>query len=399
MSRADDAAGERPMPLAGVRIADFTGVLAGPYATYQLALLGADVVKVERPEGDVTRAGAALPGVPGLTAQYVAQNADKRSVVADLKTEDGLRLALALVERSDVVVENFTPGVAGRLGIGFEAARARNPRVVYASMSGYGQDGPWSARPAFDHVVQAVSGVPMLTGAPGSVPNRIGPPLFDYLAGIYGAFAILAALRERDRTGQAQRIDLAMLDAALVAMASTTSAWLNAGIAPAANGNTASSGSPASGIFPTADGLLSIAANHEHHVVAMGAALEPADLLADPRFATPEVRRTHADAFRAALVERLAVRDAAHWERVLSAAHVPAVRVRTVPEVLAEPHVAVRGVRRPVHDEVSGRTLELPSIGFKFNGLALGPERGPARLGADTEAVRRELGLGPSPRD
>jgi len=399
MGDVQPASGSHPTPLAGVRIADFTGVLAGPYATYQLALLGADVVKLERPEGDVTRAGAALPGVQGLTAQYVAQNADKRSVVADLKTEDGLALALALVERSDVVVENFTPGVAERLGIGFEAARARNPRVVYASMSGYGQDGPWSPRPAFDHVVQAVSGVPMLTGAPGSVPNRIGPPLFDYLAGIYGAFAILAALRERDRTGQAQRIDLAMLDAALVAMASTTSAWLNAGVAPVPNGNTASSGSPASGIFPTADGLLSIAANNEHHVVSMCAALDPPDLLDDPRFASPEVRRAHADAFRSALLERLAARGAAHWEQVLSAAHVPAVRVRTVPEVLAEPHVAVRGVRRPVLDEASGRTLEVPSIGFKLNGRVLGPARGPARLGADTEALRRELGLSRPARD
>ena len=325
----------QPAPLTGIRIVDFTTVLAGPYCTYQLALLGADVIKVERPgTGDYTRTGEALPGMPGLTASFAAQNASKRSITIELKSPAGLELAHRLIEKSDVIIENYSPGVAERLGLGFNAVKARNPDIVYASLSGYGQDGPYSARPAYDHVIQAISGITMLTGSADSVPNRIGPPLFDYLAGIYAAFAVLAALRERDRTGQAQRVDVAMLDAALVAMASTTSAFLNGGVNPTPNGNTASSGSPASGIFPTKNGLLSLAANQEHHVVSLCVALGAPSLLNDPRFTVPEIRKANSKAFGSALTERLAHRSATEWETLLSASHVPAVKVRTVPKPL-----------------------------------------------------------------
>lgn len=383
-----------PAPLSGIRIADFTSVLAGPYSTYQLALLGADVVKIERPgTGDFSRGGGDLPDIPGLSAGYVAQNAAKRSITIDLKNPAGVELAHRLTERCDVVIENFSGGVADRLGIGYDAVRARNPRVVYCSLTGYGQDGPNSPRPAYDHVIQAFSGITMLIGEPAAVPNRIGPPLFDYLAGIYAAFAMLAALRERDRTGQPQRVDVAMLDAAIVAMASTTSAFLNKGVQPVANGNTAASGSPASGIFPTRDGLLSIAANEEHHVVRLCTMLGMPSLLEDPRFAAPDSRKTHAAAFGEALAQRLAAHDAAEWETILSAQHVPAVKVRTLPETLADPHVVARGVQQQVIDPVSGRPIAVPSIGFKWNGQAIGPKQPPSRLGGDTDTVLAELGL------
>ena len=384
----------RPAPLAGIRIIDFTTVLAGPYCTYQLALLGADVIKVERPgSGDFTRFGESLPGMPGLTASFVAQNAAKRSIAIELKSAAGVELAHRLIEQSDVIVENYSPGVAERLGLGFEAVKARNPDTVYASLSGYGQDGQYSARPAYDHVIQAISGITMLTGALETVPNRIGPPLFDYLAGIYAAFAVVAALRERDRTGQAQRIDVAMLDAALVAMASTTSAFLNGGINPTANGNTAASGSPASGIFPTKDGLLSIAANQEHHVISLCTALGEPSLLDDARFKEPEIRKQNALAFRSALTGRLAPRSAIEWETMLSARHVPAVKVRTVPEALADEHVISRGVQQQVSDPVTGKLISVPSLGFKWNGQSIGPMKGPSLLGSDTEQVLAELGM------
>lgn len=383
-----------PAPLTGIRIIDFTTVLAGPYCTYQLALLGADVIKVERTvTGDYTRNGEDLAGMPGLTASFVAQNAAKRSVTIELKSVAGLELAHRLIEQSDVVVENYSPGVAARLGLGFEAVKVRNPDIVYASLSGYGQDGPYSARPAYDHVIQAISGITMLTGTADSVPNRIGPPLFDYLAGIYAAFAVVAALRERDRTGQAQRVDVAMLDAALVAMASTTSAFLNGGINPMPNGNTASSGSPASGIFPTKNGLLSLAANQEHHVVSLCAALGEPSLLDDPRFTVPDIRKANAMAFGSALTGRLAHRSAAEWETVLSARHVPAVKVRTVPEALADEHVVSRGVQQQVADPVTGKLISVPSLGFKWNGHSIGPRKGPSLLGGDTEQVLAELGM------
>ena len=372
----------RPAPLTGVRILDFTTVLAGPYSTYQLALLGADVIKVERPGGgDWARQGAPVTAAPEFSAQFVAQNGDKRSVVIDLQSPAGMEQALALAATSDVVVEDFAPGVAERLGLGFDAVRARKPDIVYGSISGFGQDGPLSARPAYDHVIQAASGVTMLTGTPQTVPNRIGPPMVDYIAGIYGAFALLAALRERDRTGQAQRIDLAMLDAALAAMASTVSAASNGGTVPRAQGNTAASGSPLSGIFPTGEGLLAIAANNPRQADRVLDVLGLSGWREDPRFSTAPARLQHVEALQARVRERLATRTAAEWEQVLSAAHVPAARVRTVVETLAEPHVRTRGVQQPVHDPVSGATLLAAGIGFKWNGQALGPRRPPPRLG------------------
>jgi crotonobetainyl-CoA:carnitine CoA-transferase CaiB-like acyl-CoA transferase len=390
-------ASTQPAPLTGVRILDFTGVLAGPYCTYQLALLGAQVIKVERPgQGDFTRAGAEVRGVAGLTVGYVAQNADKRSVTIDLATPAGQALAHRLIAQSDVVIENFSPGVADRIGIGYEQVRAIRPDIVYASMSGYGQDGPWSARPAFDHVIQGMSGVTMLTGSPDTVPNRIGPPMIDYLSGIYGAFAVLAALMEHRRTGESQRIDLSMLDATVVAMASTTSAWLNAGQAPRPNGNIAASGSPASGIFQTRDGMLALAANNEHHVVRLCGALDPSDLLTDPRFSDPSVRATHATHFREALAQRLLQRSAAEWEDLLSSRKVPCARVRRIEDVLDEPHLAARGVQATLTDPLSGQPIAVPTIGFKWQGAAVGPRKVPSRLGADTEAVLTEAGLSPS---
>lgn len=385
---------EKPQPLKGVRIIDFTAVLSGPYATYQLALLGADVIKLERPgTGDTTRRGADLPGVQGLAAGFVAQNGSKRSLQLDIKQPEGLEIAHKLISRCDVMVENYTPGVADRIGIGYEAMRALNPKMIYASLSGYGQDGLYSGRSAYDHVVQAISGITMLTGTPETVPNRIGPPLFDYLAGIYGAFAVLAALKERDRTGQGQRIDIAMLDAALVAMASVSSGYLNAGKEPQANGNTAASGSPASGIFPTKDGMLSIAANAEHHVVRMCSVLGEPSLLRDYRFEKPEARLKNFDAFGKALIERLSKRSAAEWEIIFTEARVPAVKVRTLPEILLDPHVQSRQVQQQLTDPISGKQISVPSIGFKWNGEVLGPQRMPSRLGQDTQSVLGELGL------
>ena len=392
-------AANRPMPLAGIRVLDFTTVLAGPYCTYQLALLGADVIKVERPGGDWARGGAAVPGVPDLSAQFTAQNASKRAITLDLHAPESADVIQRLIARTDVLVENFTPGVADRLGIGFEAARQHRPDLVYCAISGYGQTGEFSRRPAYDHVIQAMSGVTMLNGTAQTVPNRIGPPMFDYLAGIYGAFSVVSALRERDRTGEAQCVDVAMLDAALCAMASTVSGWTNAQLAPKAQGNTAASGSPASGIFPTQDGLLSLAANQEHQVRRLCAVLGHEAWLQDPRFADPQIRREHAAEFGASLREALLTRDALSWERALSDAHVPAARVRALPDVLAEPHVAERGVVQTVQDAMSGVALRVPSVGFRWNGQALGPNRAPPRVGEHTAAVLAEAGLTPGQID
>ncbi|MBC7726187.1 MAG: CoA transferase [Microbacteriaceae bacterium] len=369
-------------------------MLAGPYCTYQLALLGAEVTKLERPgQGDWARNGTPVSGVPDLSAQFVAQNSAKQSITLDLQSEAGRALALRLIAQSDVVVENFSAGVADRLGIGYVAARAQRADIVYCAISGYGQDGPMARRPAYDHVVQAASGITLLTGTAASVPNRIGPPLFDYLAGMYGAFAVMAALRERDRTGQPQMVDVAMLDAALVAMASTVSTLCNSGVEPKANGNTAASGSPASGIFNTRDGLLSMTANQDAQIERVCQLLGLSDMLRQDDFATSAKRLENTDAFRARLAQALLARSAAEWEEALSLAHVPATRVRTVGEVLAEPHVQQRGVQQQVADTVTGHVLAVPSIGFKWNQQSLGPQTGPPRLGQHTDAVLERLGL------
>ena len=250
-----------------------------------------------------------------------------------------------------------------------------------------------SRRPAYDHVVQAASGITLLTGTPETVPNRIGPPLFDYLAGIYGGFAVLAALRERDRTGQPQMVDLAMLDAAIVAMASTVSALSNSGIEPKANGNTAASGSPASGIFETRNGLLSLAANQEAQLVRLCSVLEIDTLLQDARFESHVLRLENAGEFRTLLSAAMRKRSASEWEELLSAAHVPATKVRTLGEVMAEPHIVQRELSQRLVDPLTGCTIAVPSIGFKWNQRSLGPDTAPPRLGQHTDEVLLGLGL------
>jgi crotonobetainyl-CoA:carnitine CoA-transferase CaiB-like acyl-CoA transferase len=388
------AGAQQPRPLAGIRILDLTTVLAGPYCTYQLALLGAEVTKLERPgQGDWARSGSPVTGIPEFSAQFVAQNAAKRSITLNLQSEGGRALALRLMARADVVVENFSAGVADRLGIGFAAARAQRKDIVYCAISGYGQTGPMSRRPAYDHVVQAASGVTMLTGTAASVPNRIGPPVFDYLAGMYGAFAVLAALRERDRTGDAQMIDVGMLDAGLVAMASTMSTIANSGIEPTANGNTAASGAPASGIFKTADGLLSMTANQDAQLLRMCQVLGLEHALQDARFCSPAARSTHAVAFRELLTGALRSDSAHAWEERLSAAHVPATKVRTVKQAMADPHVQQRGVMQTLRDAHSGHDMQVPTIGFLWNQRSLGPDTPPPRLGEHTDETLAALGV------
>lgn len=378
--------------LAGIRVIDATSVLAGPYATYQLALLGAEVIKIEKPGvGDFSRAGGEPLGDSGLNAQYAAQNAGKRAIGIDLSRPRGAALVRRLVGSADVFVENFAPGTIAAYGLDYATLRAERPGLVYCSISGYGQDGPLSRRPAYDHVIQAASGIMSLTGSPETAPLRIGPPMVDYLSGIYAAFAILAALRERDRTGNGQHVDVAMLDCALTAMASFGTAVLNAGADPRPSGNTAASGSPASGVFDTAQGKLAIAANQEKQVRGLCRVLGVESLLEDPRFAQPGDRATHRAAFGAEISQALRTRSALEWESALAAARVPASEVRSLRETLESDHVAARQTYVPT---LAGTTtLKVPGAGFKLNGEPLQPSRGPRTLGADTEAVLREAGL------
>lgn len=386
-------------PLAGRRVVDLTQVLAGPYCAYQLALLGAEIVKIEPIDGgDWTRAGGgdADLAAAGLGLGFLTQNAGKRSIALDLKSEDGRRLALELAAGADVFLENFRPGTAARLGLGEADVRAVNSTVVYASLSAYGQDGPLGPRPAYDHVVQAMSGIMNLTGEPETLPNKVGAPYVDYATGLNGAFAVVTALMERDRTGKGQRVDVAMLDTALLLMASHLTQTATTGAAPKAAGNAAFSGAVASGVFETRAGLLALAANNERQYRRLAGALDRPDFLEDARFAAPAARRENGQAFRAALAEAFLADTADGWERRLAEADVPAARVRDLDETMALDQVAARGLMAEYVLPGLDRRMSAPTLGFKANGDAVAAETPPPRLGQDTDAVLAGLGKSPA---
>lgn len=380
-------------PLTGLRIIDLTQVFAGPYCSYLLGLLGADVIKVELPGGEWSRTqgppGAARDA--GLAAGFATQAAGKRMLAVDIRTPAGASILRDLLGTADIFIENLTPGTVARFGFDEQTLRALNPRLVFVSISGFGQTGPFTAWPAFDHIIQAVSGLMSVTGTKEAAPLRVGPPVVDYATGAYAAFAVMAALAQRAQDGGFQRVDLSMWDCAQALMSSTISAHLNAGVTPRPEGNIAASGSPSSGVFDTADGKLALAANFEPQYRRLCVALQREDLLTDPRFADRTVRLKSADALRVELTIALAGRSAAEWEATLMAADVPAGRVRTIPEAVADAHTAARGVWQPV-EAAGGLTMTLPGLPFHLNGSALAPAEMPQGVGADTDAVLLALG-------
>lgn len=377
-------------PLDGVRVIDCSHVIAGPYSTYLLALLGADVIKVEPPgTGDWTRnrgLDKAL-GARGMGLSFLTQNAQKRSVEIDLKSSAGRERVLALAADSQVFLENFRPGKAAKLGLGWDDLRAVNPAIVYCSVSGYGQTGAFADRGAYDHVVQAVSGMMSMVGSAETGPTKIGFPLIDYTAGLYAAFGMMAALREVARTGRGQRVDAAMMDAAVALMAPVYTAIQNAGWEPRPIGNDAWSRMPTSGVFDTGDGQLSIAANTERQFIGLCRGLGRADILDDPRWADPETRTDHVPALRAVVAAALATDSAAAWEARLSAEGVPCGKVRTPAEVMAEAHVADRELFTTIHNPALGRDIAYPTAGFRIGGKAVAPRTGAPHLGADNDAL------------
>jgi crotonobetainyl-CoA:carnitine CoA-transferase CaiB-like acyl-CoA transferase len=381
-------------PLSGIRIIDLTHVLAGPYCTYLLGLLGAEVVKVEAPAGDVARRGGTSGplGDLGLGANFLAQAAGKRTLAADIRTAEGAQILRDLLRGADVFVEGLRPGVVTGAGFDEASLRAFNPRLVFASITGFGQDGPFSAWPAYDHVIQAMSGLMSVTGTPESAPLRVGPPVVDYVTGLYAAFAVMAGLAARERTGAFQRVDVAMRDCAFAIMSSVISGHLNAGTIPKPAGNTAASDSPSSGVFATKDGLLALAANHERQFRELCIALGRPDLASDPRYVDPTERRVNREGLTAELEAIFAARTAADWEEVLMTAGVPAGRVRSIPEAVAEPQTAARGMLRQLFSPELGRDVVVPGAAFNLNGSAPIPSAAPQRIGADTVAILEELG-------
>ncbi len=382
-------------PLEGMVVVDLGHALAGPCCTYHLGLLGADVIKVERPVlGDDMRDYIEHAGLEKMSAPFIAVNAGKRSVTVNLETADGREVLERLIRRGDVLVENFRPGVASRLGLSEEAVFALNPSIVYCSVSGFGQTGPLRDWTAYDHIVQAMSGIMSLNGEPDGEPLKMGGPGVDIFSGVLAAGAVLAALlqRERDPARRGQRIDVAMLDAAMVLMAPTVASYFLSGVPPRRTGNRGFRMVVTSDTYATCDGYLSIGANHQTQFERLCRVLGVPELATDPRFRDHRSRLQHAEELRAILADLFRSRSAEELEPRLAAEQVPVSRVRTVPEIVEHPHLAQRDLFLPV--EVPG--LEKPThvvgAGFRFehDGPAL---QGPApTLGQHTDEVLRELG-------
>jgi crotonobetainyl-CoA:carnitine CoA-transferase CaiB-like acyl-CoA transferase len=381
--------------LDGIRVLDLTNVLAGPFAGYQLALMGADVVKVEVPgTGDLARNLGGDPSLnaDGLGVSFLAQNSSKRSVTVNLKSDRGAEVFTRLVRDADVLLENFRPGVLARLGFGWEVLRELNPRLVYCAVSGFGQTGPMRGRPAYDQIIQGLSGIMSVTGTPDTAPTRTGFPIADTLGGYAAAFAISTALVGRDRTGTGCCLDVSMLETAIAAMGWVVSDYLVAGREPRAMGNENVTSAP-SGTFETRDGQLNIAANKQEQFVALCNALGRPELVTDPRFATREDRKAHRLELTAELEETLRTRTAAEWDALLASSGVPVAPVLTVSEALSLDQVAARDLLHdvPMPDR-RHRRLRVLGSSVHVDGRPVGPDGAPPLLGEHTDEVLRELG-------
>ncbi len=376
--------------LAGIRVLDLTNVLAGPYCAYQLALLGADVIKVEQPAGgDLARQLGASPelNTAGMGASFLAQNAGKRSVTLDLKKEADRARFLDLVATADALVENFRPGVMARLGLGYEQLKAVRPGLVYCAISGFGQTGPMRDNPAYDQIIQGLSGVMSITGTKETAPLRVGYPVCDTIGGLAGAFAIVSALLRQKTTGEGAFLDVSMLESTLSAMGWPVSNFLTADVEPKPMGNENMTAAP-SGAFRTGDGLLNIAANKQEQFETLVGLIGRPELAEDPRFAEREARKRNRAELNAAIEEALAVRPASVWEETLNRAGVPAGRVLTVPEVLNEPQVAERRMTKRFAGVLpEGKTLTVVRGGFLVDGQAPLPASPPPRLGEHSQEV------------
>ncbi|OLT39011.1 acyl-CoA transferase [Saccharomonospora sp. CUA-673] len=382
--------------LDGVRVLDLTNVLAGPYASYQLGLFGADVVKIETPgSGDLARqlgADAEL-NEAHLGTSFLAQNGGKRSLTLNLKTGRGKEVFAELVRGSDVVLENFRPGVLARLGFDHDRLAELNPRLVYCAISGFGQDGPMADRPAYDQIIQGLSGMMSVTGTSDAAPLRAGYPITDTLGGMAAAFAVCAALSRAERTGEGAHLDLSMMDTAMTAMGWAMSNYLIAGVEPRAMGNENATAAP-SGTFRTADGHLNIAANKQEQFETLCAQIGRPELATDARFAAREDRKARRSQLREELEVGLRTQPAEHWERALSAAGVPAARVLDVPDVLALDQVRARELvhELPFPGRDDATTVRVLGSGVRVGGKTAAPGGPPPLLGEHTDELLADLG-------
>jgi crotonobetainyl-CoA:carnitine CoA-transferase CaiB-like acyl-CoA transferase len=383
---------EAMRPFEGIRVIDVTHVLAGPFAAYQLAVLGADVIKIDDPnDPDQSRSSGTDKELNRrqMGTGFLTQGSNKRAITLDLKTEHDCEILKKLVATADVFVENYRPGAFEALGLGYEDLSKINPRLIYASFSAFGQEGPRGQQTAYDHVIQATSGIMAMTGTKEVNPVKFGSPAIDYATGMTGAFALSAALFQREKTGKGQRIDMAMLDVAMILMSSHLTGYLRNGAHPKPHGNRHPHAT--NGAFQAKEGIVMLGASNIRQQKRLWTLLGRPDMIK----ATNDERDADHAREIAVLEEIMLTRTADEWEEFLQARHVPACRVRTMGEAVADPQIATRGILHR-HDGATGVVggFGVPVAAFKFAHGGPRIDTPPPALGEHNDEIFAELGIG-----